>query len=191
LALAAKETLIGLIVGWVSGIVFWAIESAGFLMDNQRGASMASGSNPLSSEETTPMGSLLFQGVVAVFFLTGGFLSFIRLIWASYAVWPLASFWPEFATPAGPMFFVSLVDWLSLQTLLLAGPVVAACLLTDVSLGLVNRFASQLNVYVLAMPIKSGIASFILVAYYVALLNLSPSLFEGALGWLWRVFGLI
>jgi type III secretion protein T len=190
LALVAKETLLGLLIGWVSGIVFWAVQSAGFLMDNQRGASMATGPNPLSSDETSPMGSMLFQGVVAVFFLTGGFLSFIRLIWASYSVWPLASFWPEFGSPAGALFFVALVDWLSLQTLLLAGPVVAACLLTDVSLGLVNRFASQLNVYVLAMPIKSGLASFILVSYYVALLNLSPGLFASGLGFLRRIFGL-
>jgi type III secretion protein T len=64
-----------------------------------------------------------------------------------------------------------------LQTFLLAGPVAAICLLTDVSLGLINRFASQLNVYVLAMPIKSGMAMFILVAYYSLLLSLGPELF--------------
>jgi type III secretion protein T len=189
LALAAKEAALGLAIGWVSGIVFWAVQSAGFLMDNQRGASMASGPNPLSGDETTPLGSLLFQGVAAVFFLGGGFMSFLRLLWSSYAVWPAGSLAPAIAPGAGPLFFVSLVDWLMLQTLLLAGPVVAACLLTDVSLGLVNRFASQLNVYVLSMPVKSGMTAFVLVGYYAFLISLGPDLFRAMFDQLWGLLG--
>ncbi|MDR2387531.1 MAG: type III secretion system export apparatus subunit SctT, partial [Deltaproteobacteria bacterium] len=178
LAIMVKETALGLAIGWVSGIVFWAVQSAGLVMDNQRGASMATGQDPLSGQETSPLGSLLFQGVAVAFFLGGGFVAYLRLIWLSYELWPLTSFLPTFGYGVGPLFFISLVDWLMLQTLLLAGPVVAACLLTDVSLGLVNRFASQLNVYVLSMPIKSGLTMFILVSYYAALIALSPELFE-------------
>jgi type III secretion protein T len=159
-------------------------------MDNQRGASMASGQDPLSGEETSPLGSFLFQGVTVVFLLGGGFLAFLRFIWTSYTIWPLSSFWPEFSATAGPLFFISLVDWLMLQTLLLAGPVVAASLLADVSLGLVNRFASQLNVYVLAMPIKSGLTALILVGYYGALMSLSPELFQAMFIQLRFLFGL-
>ena len=178
-ALIAKETALGLAIGWVSGIVFWAVQSAGFVMDNQRGASMASEMDPLSGEETSPLGSLLFQGVAVVFFLGGGFLAFLKLLWASYAAWPLSSFGPVPA--AVPLLFPALADWLMLQTLLLAGPVLAASLLTDVALGLVNRFASQLNVYILSMPIKSGLAAFIMVAYYAVLIGFGQELFQGML----------
>ncbi|MDR2444008.1 MAG: type III secretion system export apparatus subunit SctT [Deltaproteobacteria bacterium] len=188
-AIAIKEVVLGLAIGYVSGIVFWTVQSAGFLMDNQRGASMASGPDPLSGEETSLLGSFIFQGVAVVFFLGGGFLAFLKLLWTSYAVWPLASFSPALDSPAGPLFFVSLVDWLMLQTLLLAGPIVASSLLTDVSLGLVNRFASQLNVYILSMPIKSGLTMFILVAYYVTLLGLSPQLFQTMFHQLWGLTG--
>ncbi|MDR2302063.1 MAG: type III secretion system export apparatus subunit SctT [Deltaproteobacteria bacterium] len=189
MAIMIKETVVGLAIGWVSGMVFWAVQSAGFLMDNQRGSSMATTQDPLSGEETSPLGSMLFQGVAVAFFLGGGFVAYLRLIWASYAIWPLTAFVPAFGYGAGPLFFVSLVDWLMLQTLLLAGPVVAACLLTDVSLGLVNRFASQLNVYVLSMPIKSGLAMFILVSYYGALIALSPELFEDLFEHLYQLTG--
>jgi type III secretion protein T len=158
-------------------------------MDNQRGASMASGMDPLSGEETSPMGSLLFQGVAVVFFVGGGFLAFIKLIWASYAIWPVSSLTPVMTHVAGPLFFVALADWLMLQMLLLAGPVVAASLLCDVSLGLVNRFASQLNVYVLSMPIKSGMAAFILVAYYAALIAMGPELIQHMFNQLWQLGG--
>ena len=61
---------------------------------------------------------------------------------------------------------------------LLSGPVVVACLLTDISLGLINRFASQLNVYVLAMPVKSGIASLLLIFFFCMLLTGAVSMFD-------------
>jgi type III secretion protein T len=188
-ALLAKETILGLAIGWVSGIVFWAVQSAGFLMDNQRGASMASGPDPLSGEETSPLGSLLFQGVAVAFFVGGGFVAFLRLIWSSYALWPAASLYPAESPGVGALFFASLTDWLTLQTLLLAGPVVAASLLADAGLGLINRFASQLNVFVLSMPIKSGLASLILVGYYAVVIGHSPGLFQTMLSQVSRLFG--
>jgi type III secretion protein T len=76
------------------------------------------------------------------------------------------------------MLFAEQAGWLMLYMLLLAGPIVVACLLIDFSLGLVNRFASQLNVYVLAMPIKSGVASFILLVYFGMLGANAPVLFR-------------
>ncbi|MDR0354574.1 MAG: type III secretion system export apparatus subunit SctT [Deltaproteobacteria bacterium] len=176
--LAGKEVVVGFVLAFVSGIVFWAVQSAGFVMDNQRGASMATESDPLSGQETSPLGSLFFQTAVLAFFLGGGVLVFFRVLYESYVFWPPASFWPAFSGTGTPLFALRLVDWLQLQTVLLAGPVLAACLLADVSLGLINRFASQLNVYVLAMPIKSGLAMFMLIAYYVMLINHMPSLFS-------------
>ncbi|WP_443667045.1 flagellar biosynthetic protein FliR, partial [Desulfovibrio sp.] len=77
-----------------------------------------------------------------------------------------------------PLYFAEKVGWLMGHMLLLAGPIAAACLLTDVALGLINRFASQLNVYVLAMPIKCGIAAFLLCFYFGLLLSHAPELFD-------------
>lgn len=62
--------------------------------------------------------------------------------------------------------------------LLLAAPVAAACLLVDISLGLINRFSPQLNAYVLAMPIKSGLAAILLCFYLGLLLSHAPSIFQ-------------
>lgn len=42
IVILGKEVLIGLLIGFVAAIPFWAIEAAGFLVDNQRGAAMAS-----------------------------------------------------------------------------------------------------------------------------------------------------
>jgi type III secretion protein T len=178
LGLATKEVLAGFLLAYVSGIVFWAAQSAGFLMDNQRGASMASGADSFSGEETSPLGSLLFQSLIFVFFVGGSFVGFLSVFFQSYVFWSPFSWLPDLSSSTAAVFFLGLIDWLMLQTFLLAGPVVTASLLTDVSLGLINRFASQLNVYILAMPIKSALTMFILIFYYVMFVRLGPQLFS-------------
>jgi type III secretion protein T len=55
--------------------------------------------------------------------------------------------------------------------MLLSAPVVLACLFTDMTLGIINRFASQLNVYILAMGIKSGLAAFLMLLYLATLIS--------------------
>ena len=52
----------------------------------------------------------------------------------------------------------------------LAAPVVIAMFLAEFSLAVISRFAPQIQVFVLAMPIKSIIAMFILVFYFGVLL---------------------
>ena len=44
-AILVKETLIGMLLGYLSGMLFWTIQCAGFFIDNQRGASMAEGAD--------------------------------------------------------------------------------------------------------------------------------------------------
>ena len=172
-----KEAILGLMIGFLAGIVFWAVQSAGFFMDNQRGASMAEGQDILSGEQSSPLGQLLFQSLCYIFYATGAFLAFMGVIYASYGLWPVTQPFPTDVAHGVPLFFARKVGWLVGHMLLLAGPIAVACLLTDISLGLVNRFASQLNVYVLAMPIKSGLVAVLLCVYLAMLLSHAPDLF--------------
>ena len=176
--LLLKEAVLGLMIGFLAGIVFWTVQSAGFFMDNQRGASMAEGTDILSGDQSSPLGQLLFQSLVYFFYTSGAFLAFVGLVYASYGIWPVTQLLPLDVPQGAPLYFAEKVGWLMGHMLLLAGPIAAACLLTDVALGLINRFASQLNVYVLAMPIKCGIAAFLLCFYFGLLLSHAPELFD-------------
>ncbi len=131
----------------------------------------------ISFVNSSPLGQLLFQSLTYLFYTSGAFLAFIGVIYASYEIWPVARPLPSHFSLALPLYFAGKVGWLMGHMLLLAGPISVACLLTDISLGLVNRFASQLNVYVLAMPIKSGLAAFLLCFYFGLLLSHAPELF--------------
>jgi type III secretion protein T len=179
-ALIIKEVFLGLLIGLLSGLMFWSIQCAGFFIDNQRGAGQAAESDPLTGEQTSPTGAFLFQSAVYVFFATGAFLACLGIVFASYETWPAVQLLPAeiFKKPDLGLFFAGKVAKLALDMVLLSAPVVAACLLTDISLGLINRFAPQLNVYILAMPIKSGIASLLLFFYFGMLMTGATGMFE-------------
>ena len=79
--LLAKEALLGLMIGLLAGVAFWAIQSAGFFIDNQRGASMAESADILSGDQSSPMGQLLFQSLTYLFYTTGAFLAFLGVLY--------------------------------------------------------------------------------------------------------------
>ncbi len=178
MALIIKEGFIGFIIGYLGGILFWMIEGVGLFIDNQRGAAMAAQTDPLSGNQTSPLGSFLFQSLVYLFFSSSTFILFLDLIYKTYEFWPVHQAFPLNWKIHVPEVFAQQVDWLMNYMMLLSGPIAVSCLLTDISLGLINRFASQLNVYILAMPIKSAVAAFLLLFYFSLLLEKGTILYS-------------
>jgi len=170
LGLLGKEIFLGYILAYAFNILFWIPESVGLIIDHQRGAAQAIGPDPLSEDETSPLGSLLFQCSVMIFLGSGALLLLIGFLLQSYVSWPLFSFWPDLG-PRGIEAVCAQFVFLVVSMVALAGPALIACLLTDFGLGLVNRFAPQLNVFFLAMPIKSAFAIFVLIVYAAGLLS--------------------
>ena len=177
-ALFMKEGFLGYLLSYLSSMIFQAVSSAGFVMDNQRGASQASISDPLSGEETSPLGSFLFQSLVYLFFASGAFLGFLTLLFHTYVIWPVDHWLFQPDSPQLPVFTAGLVSWLMTKMMLLSSVLLIAALLVDFALGLINRFASQLNVYILAMPIKSGLAMLIVLIFYPQFIGSGPEMFE-------------
>lgn len=162
--LIVKETLVGGVIGFAVGSLFWGVEAAGFFIDNQRGAAIAGSVDPLSGSDTSPMGIFFLQAYAAYFFVSGSFLAFLGAVYDSYAVWPVMSFWP--VLPANTVdFFLGVADKVMYLMVVFAGPLIISMFLAEFGLALVSRFAPQLNVFVLAMPVKSGVALFVLALY--------------------------
>ncbi|MDR2892629.1 MAG: type III secretion system export apparatus subunit SctT [Deltaproteobacteria bacterium] len=171
LPLIVKELFIGLIIGFFFGILFWVAQSVGFLIDNERGASMAQGMDPLSGDQLSPFASLFFQFAAMLFFTSGAFVSFIGMLMESYAVWPIFEYIPKLTGAGLQNLLLLQADAVLRLAVMLAAPIMALCFLTDFGLGLINRFAQQLNVFVLAMPLKSAVALFVLTFYAMTMLG--------------------
>lgn len=162
--LVVKEAFIGFALGYAMSIPFWAFEAVGFLIDNQRGASIAATLNPLTGNDSSPMGILFNQAFIVFFFICGGFQLVLGLLYDSYRLWPVYDFTPTLRPETIPLVLGQL-DHMMRLTMLYAAPVVIAMFLAELGLALVSRFVPQLQVFFLAMPIKSALALFVLIIY--------------------------
>ena len=164
LLLLVKEVLLGVAIGFMAGIAFWAAEGGGLFIDNQTGSTMSSVLDPLSGESASPLGSLFLRTITVLFFVNGGFLVFLGALFDSYRLFPIFSFYPHFDS-SYPWVFLGLVDKLVRLIVICAAPIGIMLFLVEFGLGLMNRFAPTLNVFSLSMPMKSGVATFVLIVY--------------------------
>ncbi len=168
--LLIKEATLGLLLGWLAAIPFWIFESIGFMVDNQRGANMAAIINPMTGSESTPLGLLMNFAFITYFMAAGGWAIFLQLIFDSYQFWPPFEFWPKWGSDAGDTVMFQL-NKMILTIMLLSSPAIFIMFLSEVGLALVSRFAPQLQVFFMAMPIKCALGLFVLVVYAEALFD--------------------
>ncbi|MCC8191014.1 MAG: type III secretion system export apparatus subunit SctT [Planctomycetes bacterium] len=166
LPILIKEALLGTLFGFLSSLAFSAASGVGFLVDNQRGLSMSQTSDPLTGEETSLLGGLAMQTLVMVFIAGGGLALFIQGVLTTYAFWPPFSFWPDWSAAAVRELVLGQFAWYLATLTALAAPMLLVCFLVDFGMGLMNRFAPQLNVFFLAMPVKSGLVLALLVVFW-------------------------
>ena len=160
----AKEFAIGFVFGYVIGWSFWMITAVGDLIDNQRGAAIAASIDPLQGTETSPLGNLFSQAFVTYFFSIGGMLIILQVLYTSYNLRPVTEALPILSSEF-PALILRIFDHAMRMMFVLAATVVAIMFLSEFALAMVSRFAPQIQVFILAMPIKSGVAIAILVFY--------------------------
>ena len=177
--LVGKEVLVGLTLGFVASLVFESVRMAGQIIDNARGQTMATTLVPQLPARVSVSANFLYQLAIVVFFLVGGHRLFVEALVRSYVVIP------PWVVPGshGQWHAVALLvarltaDAITLAVLL-AFPVMAAILLTNIFLALVNKAAPQINVFFLGMPLKAlmGVAVLMLALELVIELFAKKSL---------------
>jgi type III secretion protein T len=161
-SILVKEVFVGLIIGFFFGSVLWALESAGQIIDTKVGATLAQVVDPLSGHQTSLNGAFLGRLASVVFVAMGGLSLLLRVIMESYAIWPIASPMPVLDGRSLGLWEGEFGRLMVLATLF-AAPVLTVLFLIDAALGLMNRFAQQLNVFTLSLSIKAFAATFVLL----------------------------
>jgi type III secretion protein T len=187
IAVLLKESILGLMLGYVAAIPFWIMESVGFIIDNQRGASMAATLNPLTGHDTSPLGILFGFAFITYYMAVGGVQVMLTMIYDSYRLWPPLSFWPDFARADWADLLMGQLNFLLTAGMLLAAPVMVAMFMAELSLALVSRFAPQLQVFFLAMPIKSALGLLVLILYTGTLFDFIDKPLRATADWVLRI----
>ena len=161
LFIVPKELFIGYCYGVALGLVVWALESAGTLIDTETGTNNAAQMDPAAGAPLGPSGVLLRQYALALLLTSGVLGHFIVALLHSHVVWPWHAGWPDtrLFTQA---FFGERAAAFWVQMLRFVTPVMFALVLTELALGLVNRATPSFDVYRLGMPIKSVLAAFVM-----------------------------
>ncbi|NDL61517.1 type III secretion system export apparatus subunit SctT [Acerihabitans arboris] len=161
LAVLAQELFIGLILGILFALPFWIMHGLGSVIDHQRGATVSSTFDPMSGVDTSELSNLfnLFAG--ALFLAGGGMLLLLETFQQSYLLCdPLQTCTPALKPVLG------IVGHLMGKIIILASPVLACLLLSEMILGLLSRFAPQMNAFSISLTIKSMIAFMVLILYF-------------------------
>lgn len=157
----AQEISIGLILGVLFALPFWIMHGLGSVIDHQRGATVSSTFDPISGVDTSELSNLfnLFAG--ALFLAGGGMLLMMETFQQSYRLCdPLQTCTPALKPVLG------IIGQMMVKIIILASPVLVCLLLSEVILGLLSRFAPQMNAFSISLTIKSLIAFFVLILYF-------------------------
>jgi len=171
LSMFAKESLIGGATGFLFAGVMWAFESAGQVIDAKVGLMVAQVLDPLTGQQTSLNGAFLGRLASYVFMAGGGFMVLVGTLMQTYAAWPVWAPLPALAD-GGVRLFESEFGRIMGLTLLVAAPALVVLYLIESVLGLINRFAQQLNVFSLATSLKGFVATWIIVVQIIPLVRL-------------------
>jgi flagellar biosynthetic protein FliR len=151
---AAGEILLGLVIGFSVKLIFAGIQLAGQMAGYQMGLAIANVMDPADSQQIPILAQ--FNNLVAllIFLSINAHYWFIRALTQSYRLVPPLNFhfdgslMEHLIQLAGNMFVIAIQ---------VGAPVTAALLVTTVAFGLVARTVPQMNVFIVAMPLKIGV----------------------------------
>lgn len=161
----SKELIIGLIIASFLCLPCWVLHAMGSFIDNQRGATLSSSIDPIAGVDTSELANFFNLFAAVIVLQSGGLLLMLDVFEKSYQLWlPYEMQLPEYRTVFG---FLSMVVK---NGVILASPLIAIFLLSELFLGLLGRFAPQLNPFVLALTVKSALGFLLLLIYFTPVL---------------------
>ena len=150
----AGEIFLGLAIGFSVKLIFAGIQLAGQLAGYQMGLALANVMDPATSEQVPLLAQFNNLIGLLVFLSINAHYWFIKALTESFRLVPPlnvnfgSSLMEHLIQLSGDMFVIALQ---------VGAPVIAAMLITSVAFGLVARTVPQMNVFIVAMPLKIGV----------------------------------
>jgi flagellar biosynthetic protein FliR len=169
----AGEFTVGLILGFVSSLVFSAIQMAGQILDTQIGFGMVNVIDPLSGQQVPLIGNFYYFLAILVFLATNGHHVLLTALFTSFKLVPVSGLVVQSGLTA---FIVDLLGGMFVIAMKISLPVLVALLMTDVALGMLARTMPQLNIFVVGVPGKIIVGIFVLslaLPFYIFFLELA------------------
>ncbi len=148
------EVLIGITIGFVSRLVFAAIQLAGNIIGFQMGFAIVNVIDPMTSGQVSIIAELKYLIAMLLFLTVNGHHLFFSAIAQSY----------EFVAPLSFHFSGQLMQFIFdmskemfVIALKIGAPIMAVMLFTNVALGVVARTVPQMNIFIVGFPLQISI----------------------------------
>jgi len=163
-ALLGKEFVVGMMIGFISQMIFFGVQIAGIVIDTQRGMNQISYLAPQLPGNVSAFGTLQIQASIVLFLLLGGHLLFLRSIAHSFLVIPPVQM-PHFGMGWLPVAseFARISASAILVGAQLCAPVVLIIFLIDISFGSIQKVASSIRISHDSNTVKSWIGLAVLL----------------------------
>lgn len=149
-----SELFVGMVIGLTVRLFFAGVQMAGLLIGFQMGFSMINVMDPQSGSQVSIMEQFGYWVVLSVFLLLNGHHILLGALVDSFAMIPMGGFaFPE-------VFFehvMALTGAMFVAGIKIGAPVIVALLFVSVAFGITAKFAPQMNVLIVAFPVKIGI----------------------------------
>ncbi|WP_353892081.1 flagellar biosynthetic protein FliR [Proteinivorax hydrogeniformans] len=176
--LATKELLIGLIIGYISILIFSSLQFAGQFIDVQMGLGLANVIDPQYGNQIPLVGNFKYTLALLLFLHIDGHHMLIAGLFKSIEVMPLGQV--EFVEGLYPFIFNLFTGmfWTGLQVGL---PIIGTLFCVNIGLGMVARTVPQINVFVVGIPLKIIVGFLALILVFPFYINVVANLFTNLL----------
>ena len=157
--LVLREVMVGITLGFITRIIFSAVEFSGQIIGMQMGFTISSIIDPSQGTQTQIMSVMQTLLATLMFLSMNIHHLFIRTIVDSFRIIPLGG-WHLNAEIIS--FIIKGTSDIFVLGLRLAAPVMVALLLTSVTLGIMARAFPQMNIFMVSMPLNIGIGFIVL-----------------------------
>lgn len=156
-----KEFMIGYITGFIANVVFIGVEIAADLLSMQMGLTAAQAMNPLTgdtspilSQAYTLLASMVFIGLNAFQWLFSAIFKSFQTMPPGYGFLVDGHLTQQIIFMTSQMFIIGLS---------IALPVFSVLFITDVLLGFVAKMMPQMNIFMVALPLKIYVGLLLIV----------------------------
>lgn len=162
---AFQEFAIGMMLGFLAQLMMSAIQLAGAHISLQSGLSIANSLDPISNTQMPVLGQLYFMMGMVLFLSLDMHHTLIMAVAKSFEYLPLAHGLPAHLGPLTNQF-MHLTGQMFASSVMIVLPVFGTLLAMEVALAFMAKIMPQMNVFMVAIPMK------ILVAFVLIVITL-------------------
>ena len=161
--LLLAEYFIGFLIGFLANRVIEGVRMSGSVLSIQMGLSMSQALDPATGVESNEISRIYVYLALLIFLGTGAYQMLFLALFDSFSAIPMGTFTlfdsgiiNGMLTLFGQLFKISFG---------IALPIFSVLLISDVLLGMMNKMMPQMNIYMVAIPVKIYIGYFLMLGF--------------------------